>query len=55
MPFRKLIFFINLIVFSTSCLAETEKLKIKKIVFNGNNITKNETVLEHIAIKNNQV
>ena len=55
MPFRKLILFINLIVFSTSCLAETEKLKIKKIVINGNNITKNETVLEHIAIKKNQV
>ena len=55
MPFRKLILFINLIVFSTSCLAETEKLKIKKIVINGNNITKNETVLEHIAIKKNQI
>ena len=32
-------------------MAENEKLKIKKIVINGNN-TKNEIVLEHIAIKN---
>ena len=55
MPFRKLILFINLVFFSASCLAETEKLKIKKIVINGNNITKNETVLEHISIKKNQV
>lgn len=55
MPFKKLILFINLIVFSISCLAETEKLKIKKIVINGNNITKNETVLEHLAIKKNRV
>ena len=55
MPFRKLILFINLMVFSASCLAETEKLKVKKIVINGNNITKNETVLEHISIKKNQV
>ena len=50
MSFRKLILFINFLVFSASCLAETEKLKIKKIVINGNNITKNETILEHIAI-----
>ena len=55
MPFRKLILFINLIVFSISCLAETEKLKIKKIVINGNKITKTETVLEHLAIKKNRV
>jgi len=54
MPFRKLILLINFLVFSASCLAETEKLKIKKIVINGNNITKIETVLEHIAIKKNQ-
>ena len=33
-------------------MAETEKLKVKKIVINGNNITNNETVLEHISIKN---
>ena len=50
MPFRKLILFINLIIFSTYCLAETEKLKIKKIVINGINITKNETGLIFVRL-----